>query len=205
MARKTKEEAEKTRQKLIHTALMLFSEKGVSRTTLTDISKAAGVTKGAFYWHFRNKLEIFEAIDQTYARPLDDQSDAMFLESEDKLAGFIEAVGFYFTAVEESPELQALFSVYFYKCEYIDEFAPLMKLDDVEMTETVDKFAGFIRLIPKESWRDGEVGDATLIASTVIDCLIGLLMRWIRNPTGSLADKAEQSIRLVLKGSGLLL
>ena len=64
MPRRTKEDAEKTRQALMKTALQLFFKKGVTATTLNDIAKAAGVTKGAFYWHFKNKLELIQAIEQ---------------------------------------------------------------------------------------------------------------------------------------------
>jgi TetR/AcrR family acrAB operon transcriptional repressor len=49
MARRTKEEAQATRTQLLDTAEVVFREKGVSRTTLTDIASAAGVTRGAIY------------------------------------------------------------------------------------------------------------------------------------------------------------
>ncbi|KAA3609686.1 MAG: TetR family transcriptional regulator [Calditrichaeota bacterium] len=55
----TKEQAEKTRQDLLATALIVFSNKGFNATRLEDISNEAGVTRGAFYWHFKNKKEIF--------------------------------------------------------------------------------------------------------------------------------------------------
>lgn len=50
--RKTKEEAELTRQALMNAAEHLFIEKGLSRTTHTDIAERAGVTRGALNWHF---------------------------------------------------------------------------------------------------------------------------------------------------------
>ena len=62
MARKTKEDAQKTRQQLIEAAITQFSTRGVASTTLTDIADAAGVTRGAVYWHFSSKAEIFNAI-----------------------------------------------------------------------------------------------------------------------------------------------
>lgn len=60
MARKTKKQAQETRQQILDTALRVFSEHGVSATSLSDIATAAGVTRGAIYWHFKNKAEIFE-------------------------------------------------------------------------------------------------------------------------------------------------
>mgnify|MGYP005849805909 CR=1 FL=1 len=61
--RKTKEEAEVTRQKLMDAALVVFSKKGYATTTLDDIAREAGVTRGAIYWHFKGgKIELFNAI-----------------------------------------------------------------------------------------------------------------------------------------------
>ena len=61
--RRTKEEAAQTRAALLDAAEQLFAERGVSRTSLADIAAAAGVTRGAVYWHFRNKSELLDAIN----------------------------------------------------------------------------------------------------------------------------------------------
>ncbi len=58
MPRRTKEEAEKTRQAILESALDLFYEKGFSRTTFDEIAKRINLTKGAVYWHFRNKADL---------------------------------------------------------------------------------------------------------------------------------------------------
>ncbi|KSB87046.1 hypothetical protein LFZ31_05135 [Salmonella enterica subsp. enterica serovar Newport str. S09097] len=39
-------------------ALRLFSQQGVSATSLAEIANAAGVTRGAIYWHFKNKSDL---------------------------------------------------------------------------------------------------------------------------------------------------
>ncbi|MGB7800171.1 TetR family transcriptional regulator [Buttiauxella sp.] len=62
MARKTKIEALKTRQHLIDVAITLFAKNGVSVTTLADIADAAGMTRGAIYWHFDSKVSLFNEI-----------------------------------------------------------------------------------------------------------------------------------------------
>ncbi|WP_291742772.1 TetR family transcriptional regulator, partial [Limnobacter sp. UBA1615] len=69
MVRKTKEEAQETRNLILDTAEAVFSEKGVSRTTLNDIAKAADLTRGAIYWHFKNKADLFDAMFQRAILP----------------------------------------------------------------------------------------------------------------------------------------
>lgn len=53
--RKTKTEAQKTRQHLLDAALEVFWRDGVTRASLQAIAQEAGVTRGALYWHFKNK------------------------------------------------------------------------------------------------------------------------------------------------------
>ena len=55
MPRKTKEEAERTRERILASALSLFVKKGYERTTFTDIAARLKMTKGAVYWHFETK------------------------------------------------------------------------------------------------------------------------------------------------------
>ena len=58
MARKTKAEAEKTRQCILKAALRLFVEKGYDRTTFEDVARHIGLTMGAVYWHFKSKPDL---------------------------------------------------------------------------------------------------------------------------------------------------
>ena len=78
--RRTKADAEATRQKILCAAERVFYEKGVSNTTLDEIAKVAGVTRGAIYWHFANKTDLFLALH-----------DAVPLPQEDMVAREIEA------------------------------------------------------------------------------------------------------------------
>jgi len=55
----TKEQAEKTKRDLLDAALVVFCKKGFNTARLEDISNEAGVTRGAFYWHFKNKTDLF--------------------------------------------------------------------------------------------------------------------------------------------------
>lgn len=60
--RRTKEEAEATRQDVLRSALQVFSEKGYAAATLKDIADRAGVTRGAVYWHFENKADLYNTL-----------------------------------------------------------------------------------------------------------------------------------------------
>ncbi|MBQ9430748.1 MAG: TetR family transcriptional regulator [Kiritimatiellae bacterium] len=62
MARKTKEDTKMTREMIMKAALDLFIERGYDRTTLDDIARAVGLSKGAVYWHFENKQALLSKL-----------------------------------------------------------------------------------------------------------------------------------------------
>lgn len=75
MARKTKAEAEATREAILDAAEFEFVERGVARTSLEQIACAAGVTRGAIYWHFRNKNDLYSAMLSRVSSPMEGQLD----------------------------------------------------------------------------------------------------------------------------------
>ncbi len=68
--RRTKADAEKTRENILATAEQLFLRNGVAHTSLEQVARASGVTRGAVYWHFQNKSHLLnEILDQIRPRP----------------------------------------------------------------------------------------------------------------------------------------
>ena len=70
MARRTKADAQTTRNNLLDAAEQLFQSRGVSHTSLNDIATAAGTTRGAIYWHFKDKADLFNAMMERVTLPL---------------------------------------------------------------------------------------------------------------------------------------
>lgn len=60
--RRSREDSEQTRAAILDAAERTFSEKGYAAATVESISRAAGLTRGAFYWHFRDKAEVLAAL-----------------------------------------------------------------------------------------------------------------------------------------------
>ena len=69
--RRTKEDADQTRQTLLDSALQIFSQKGFQAARLDDITQAAGVTQGAFYHHFKGKTAVYIELIQNAITRLD--------------------------------------------------------------------------------------------------------------------------------------
>ncbi len=82
-----------TRETIVEMADRLFYERGYEHTSFADIGDAVGISRGNFYYHFRTKDEILEAVigrrlEQTAA--LLAQRDQESLTPRERIARFIE-------------------------------------------------------------------------------------------------------------------
>lgn len=67
--RRSKDDAEQTRTAILDAAERLFCAHGIAPTTVEKVSRAAGVTRGAFYWHFQDKTDLLQALHDRCAPP----------------------------------------------------------------------------------------------------------------------------------------
>ena len=67
--RRSKQDAEQTRTAILDAAEQMFCEQGVSGATLEKISRRAGVTRGALYWHFKDKIDLLRALHKRSEQP----------------------------------------------------------------------------------------------------------------------------------------
>src|SRR2546425_929238 len=115
MVRKTKVEAAVTREQLLDAAERVFRDRGVAKTSLAEVAAAAGVTRGAVYWHFRDKADLFDAMCERATLPL----DAMLVEAggrtHDDPLGAVRALAVSaLTRLATDPRAQAVFEVIFH-------------------------------------------------------------------------------------------
>ena len=140
MVRRTKEEALQTRNRILDAAEQVFYAKGVSRTSLADIAAHAGVTRGAIYWHFENKGDLFTAmfdrvllpLDELKARPADGADD-------DPLARLATVLKWCLQAASTDPRRRRVFDILFLKCEFVEEMGPVKERHQTSMREGVGK------------------------------------------------------------------
>lgn len=127
MARKTKEEAQRTRQQIIEAARAVFLQYGVAQSTLEQVAAEAGLSRGAVYWHFRNKSELFHAMRADVLEPMIDRVDAvLFSEGHaDPLDAIELSIRELFLVLEESATLRQVLEIIVLRCEQVDEFAEL--------------------------------------------------------------------------------
>ncbi|MEO8023585.1 TetR family transcriptional regulator [Polaromonas sp.] len=127
MVRRTKEEALATRHKLLDAAEQLFQAQGVSRTSLQDIARRAGVTRGAVYWHFKDKADLFNAMMDRVILPLEESFQGRLGQQAetDPLARIYSGVMDALIRIAGDPQARRVFEVATHKVEYVDELQAL--------------------------------------------------------------------------------
>lgn len=129
MVRRTKEEALATRHKLLDAAEHLFQAQGVSHTSLQDIARRAGATRGAVYWHFKDKADLFNAMMERVTLPLEQSfQDQLGQDVEggpegrtDPLARIRNGMAQALLRIATDPQTRRVFEVATHKVEYVGE------------------------------------------------------------------------------------
>jgi TetR/AcrR family acrAB operon transcriptional repressor len=201
VARRTRDEALETRNSILDTAEHVFSERGVSHTSLADIAAAAGVTRGAIYWHFRNKADLFDAMMNRVALPMEQMtaraSDASL---EDPLT-YVRACALnVLERVVVDPQCRRVFEICCHKCEYVDE---MLQVRDRHI-EGREKCLSHIESGMRNAARKGLLARSVnpRQAAVGLHALVdGLIMNWILDPRYlPLKRQAGRMIDLYLDG-----
>ena len=140
MARKTKQEAQETRQHILDVALRLFSQQGVSSTSLGEIAKAAGVTRGAIYWHFKDKSDLFSEIwelSESNIGELELEYQAKF--PGDPLSVLREILVYILEATVVEERRRLMMEIIFHKCEFVGEMAVVQQAQRSLCLESYDR------------------------------------------------------------------
>lgn len=182
MARKTKEEAQNTRKKILDAALDVFYVKGVGHSSLEDIAEAAGVTRGAVYWHFKNKADIFNELHQEIHmsfmdRLINTQTQSPLSPLEQLSSLCIESV----EDIETDLHKRKFFTVFFLKCDYAGDLSGLLSIQNAQKAESLKITESFFkRAIEKGDLPKGS--DTNLLATSLYCYIGGIIHEYLRNP-----------------------
>jgi TetR/AcrR family acrAB operon transcriptional repressor len=179
MARRTKEDALATRDSILDAAEHLFVKQGVSGTTLQHIATAAGVTRGAIYWHFLDKGALFNAMMERAKMPIE---AAKLLLAEAGAADPLEALREFmlcvFRITVDDPKARRVFEIATLKIEYLDEMSAVRERRKQSQEEWMARTENLIR----EAIAKGQVKadvDPAAVALGLWAILDGLLRAWL--------------------------
>ena len=182
MVRQTKENAEITRQRIIDAAREVFLSRGVSRTSMELIAAQAGVTRGAIYWHFTNKTELFSALREQVLLPLIDRmDDSLLIEDNDDPIG---QIGMFLSgtidALNESSDTRQTFEIMMVKCEYVEELSAVLE----QTLCNCERIAKKIQQLYERAKKRGQLKPTDSPAILAMDTHLffsGLIHLWVKD------------------------
>ena len=196
MARKTKEDAKLTRLQIIDAAREVFLARGVSRTSMEHIATQAGVTRGAVYWHFSNKTELFQAMrEQVFLPLIDRMDDTLLVEgTQDPLTCIENFLCGSIQTLNENITTRQTYEIMMAKCEYVDEFAVVLQ----QMLSNCSIINEKVRLVYERAKALGQLHpshEPTQLAMDTHLFFIGLLHMWVKDTEGN--RYRHQAIELI--------
>lgn len=203
MARRTKEEADATRSSLLDAAERVFYEKGVARASLNEIAQAAGATRGAIYWHFRDKVDLFNAMMDRVSLPLEDVcADDEGGHEGGALSRLLAAIEWVASTVMTDERTRRVFEIAFYRIEYVDELAAVRERHLAVQARFHALVARDLELAARES--DVVLPAGAAVAATGLQALFdGLLHAWIlKDVRFDLQAMVRASVKTYLRGLG---
>ena len=194
--RRSKEDSLKTRQSIVLAARRVFARRGVSQTSIEHVAKAAGVTRGAVYGHFKGKDALFQCMREQVRLPLVDVMNEELLHRPDDPLGGVER---YLLAVMDAMGADAAtrdtFHIVNFKCEYVGTLADEMERQSLRMAELADKLETAYRAANRRGMlRKGL--SPRLAALNTSAFLLGLIRMWLMDGSGTLVrNEAEDLVQ----------
>jgi TetR/AcrR family acrAB operon transcriptional repressor len=178
----------------------VFSEKRVANTILNEVACAAGMTRGAIYWHFKDKKELFNALCDRAFLPIEILLNEITSSSiADPIAAIRQLNLGFIAQVTANPRQIEVFDIIFHRCERTAKIQSFIQ-EREGRNECMNKIGDIFR----EVVRQGVLPENTDVAIAVQinhAFLIGLVHEWLIDRNAyNLAAHAEMMIDAVLFG-----
>ena len=203
MARRTKDDADATRHRLLDSAERVFHDKGVARASLSEIAQAAGATRGAIYWHFKDKVDLFNAMMDRVTLPLELACNAGEAACATAPLQRLRAlVDHLLGSIESDEHTRRVFEIAMYRVEYVSELSSVRE----RHRDSQARFHALLARDLEAAAREAAVSlplDVPAVATGLWALFDGLLQTWILNGAPfALRATGRQVVDVYLRGLG---
>lgn len=206
MARRTKEDAEATRHKLLDAAQAVFYERGVAGASLAEVAKAANLSRGAIYWHFQNKADLFNAMIQRVTLPFEralEIGEEMSVREGVALSVILGALRLVLHSVSTDEGTRTVFDIAVHKTECVGEMLAVRERRVLEASRFTKQMERMLSLAAVEQQITLPVQVASA-AHGLHAVFCGVLHAWLLYPEAPfpLEEEGMLVVSLYLKGLG---
>lgn len=138
--RRTKEEADKTKQNILDGALEVFYNRGVTRATLSEVADAAGVTRGAVYWHFKDKFDLYFTLYDNITKKYELRPEDYSNKNYETLGEFKNDIARLFKSFEHDQQYHMFIQIMYSRMEYVDDMLPIVNNEKMKQKEMLAAF-----------------------------------------------------------------
>jgi TetR/AcrR family acrAB operon transcriptional repressor len=179
MARRTKEEALQTRNALLDAAEVVFESRGVAGTSLQEVAETAGVTRVAVYWHFRDKVDLFNAMMDRAILPFEQQWLVASPDDDtDPLTRLRDVLCDILRQTATDARLQRALAISTQKVEYVGELNGIRERHLRVREQALQRIEGLLRLARASGQWAG--GGSPKAAARALHALVhGLIDNWM--------------------------
>ena len=180
--RRTKEEAEQTRQAILDAAVDVFTDRGVAKATLEGVAKAANVTRGAVYWHFKNKREIFDALrDRLHSPFIQRVLEGLEVEHPDPIGQLQEICTNLLVELDDDEQKRKALTLFLLKCDYSGELAESQAQFNEQKKQKIDSFCRYFEKA-QEQGKLAEGADPKMLTIAMNCYLRGIVIEYLETP-----------------------
>lgn len=203
--KRTKEEAARTRQLVMNAAIEVFARKGFAHTTLAEVAKAAGMTRGAIYWHFNNKFQLLSAIVEKFDREFEERIISIFNQDTPPLTRIKKVLMEILSVITRENHFRVSEEIMVFKSSKNGEYRELYELH----LKNVQRYRSLMIKTINEGLHSGDI-DSRFNAETIVVALTsfisGIKSSWLddvlsmSNSGFQLTDKIEDLADLFIGG-----
>jgi TetR/AcrR family acrAB operon transcriptional repressor len=205
MARRSKEDALETRNSLLDAAERVFLAQGVAGSSLNDIAQEAGATRGAIYWHFQDKADLFNAMMDRVSLPLQDAMAHVdqATGSGDPLPQLRAAIRLALEKIVRDPQTRRVMEVATHKVEYVDSLCAVRARHLEVRGQWILRFRA--ALLRSAAMRGVKLPMPAAAAAQGLQALAdGLIQNWLLDPEAfDLEAVGAKAVDAYLRGLGI--
>lgn len=171
-----------TKSNILQAAIDVFVERGVVKATLEEIATKADVTRGAIYWHFKNKHDIFTALQEELYQPL----TASILEDmkknrDDSLQQLKELCTNLLINLDKDPTRKKILKIFLCKCDYSCGMEDIIEKQKQQKLKNIELFSEYFERAKKHKYLSNKINPRTAAISLVC-YMSGIVSEYLRNP-----------------------
>ncbi len=185
-----------TREKILQSALACFANKGYHKTTMDDIVAQSGLSKGALYWHFKNKQDLFFSLIEWFMLEF---SEEIFHAWTDDMSAADKIRAMMIASVEGSEQLVPFFKVLLDFWAQTTEDEQLLRIFDNTLAEFQNQVGAIIEQgIANGEFRPVNASHLSLALFGVVDSLF--LYKTLLGDKIDMRGSAESLLEVLLEG-----